>query len=139
MWINVVPPDGVPRRVAAYSGESLLEVFQRNKVPGIHPDCEGGDGEHTMKPFQIPFDYYSSGVSCGQCSVHIPDPWFEKLNRIPSTEENVLEKRETPNSSFSRLACCVQVRPELNEMIVAVGDNQGVNGDWFTGNDPFQF
>ena len=27
VWINVVPPDGVPMRVAGYSGESLLEVF----------------------------------------------------------------------------------------------------------------
>ena len=35
MWINVVPPDGVPRRVAGYTGESLLDVIMRNKVPGI--------------------------------------------------------------------------------------------------------
>ena len=27
VWINVVPPDGVPRRLAAMSGESLLEVI----------------------------------------------------------------------------------------------------------------
>ena len=27
VWINVVPPDGVPRRLAATSGESLLEVI----------------------------------------------------------------------------------------------------------------
>ena len=24
VWVNVIPPDGVPRRVAGYSGESLL-------------------------------------------------------------------------------------------------------------------
>ena len=35
VWINVVPPDGVPRRIAAFSGESLLDVIQRNNVPGI--------------------------------------------------------------------------------------------------------
>jgi hypothetical protein len=27
IWINVVPPDGVPRRIAATSGESLLDVI----------------------------------------------------------------------------------------------------------------
>jgi len=80
VWINIVPPDGVARRIAGFSGESLLDVIQRNKVPGIHPDCEGGDKENSMTSYQIPFDYYSAGVSCGQCSVHIPDPWFEKLN-----------------------------------------------------------
>jgi hypothetical protein len=35
VWINVVPPDGIPRRVAGFSGESLLEVISRNKIPGI--------------------------------------------------------------------------------------------------------
>ena len=92
-----------------------------------------------MRPYQIPFDYYSSGVSCGQCSVHIADPWAEQLNQKPSTETHVLEKRSIPNSQFSRLACCVQVRPELNEMIVAVGENIGVNGEFFTGTEADQF
>jgi hypothetical protein len=27
VWINVVPPDGIPRRVAGFSGESLLDVI----------------------------------------------------------------------------------------------------------------
>ena len=62
MWINVVPPDGVPRRVAGYTGESLLDVIMRNKVPGIFrkhtlseihinnlADCKGGDNE--LKPY----------------------------------------------------------------------------------------
>ena len=49
IWINVVPGDGVPRRVAAYQGESLLEVLKRGRVPGIFPDCDGGDQEYTMQ------------------------------------------------------------------------------------------
>eukprot|EP00352_Strombidinopsis_acuminata_P000949 CAMPEP_0176344468 /NCGR_PEP_ID=MMETSP0126-20121128/4725_1 /TAXON_ID=141414 ORGANISM="Strombidinopsis acuminatum, Strain SPMC142" /NCGR_SAMPLE_ID=MMETSP0126 /ASSEMBLY_ACC=CAM_ASM_000229 /LENGTH=67 /DNA_ID=CAMNT_0017690949 /DNA_START=109 /DNA_END=312 /DNA_ORIENTATION=+ len=49
IWINVVPGDGVPRRVAAHQGESLLEVLKRGRVPGIHPDCDGGDQEYTMQ------------------------------------------------------------------------------------------
>jgi hypothetical protein len=35
IWINVVPPDGIPRRVAGFEGESLLDVIQRNKIQGI--------------------------------------------------------------------------------------------------------
>jgi hypothetical protein len=70
----VVPPDGIPRRVGAYSGESLLDVITRNNVPGIFrkhsykvnyqfiADCNGGDNE--LKPYQIPVDFYTSGVSC---------------------------------------------------------------------------
>ena len=52
-------------RFTGYSGESLLQVLERNFTPGIHADCQGGDTEHTFAPYQVPFDYYSMGVSCG--------------------------------------------------------------------------
>ena len=64
VWINVVPPDGVPRRLAGFAGESLLEVMERNHVPGIHNDGRGGDREDTMRSHQIPYDYYSMGPYC---------------------------------------------------------------------------
>ena len=50
IWINCIPPDGVPRRYAGYAGESLMEVLERNKTPGIHSDCQGGDKEYSMQP-----------------------------------------------------------------------------------------
>ena len=62
IWINVVPLDGVPRRVGGYSGESLLNVIRRNNIPGIFPDCDGGDSELT--PYQVPYDFFSGGVGC---------------------------------------------------------------------------
>ena len=65
VWINVLPPDGVPRRYAAFSGESLLDVLDRNRTAGIFSDCEGGDKEFTFGSSQVPYDYFSSGVSCG--------------------------------------------------------------------------
>ena len=46
IWINVLPPDGVPRRLAAYKGESLLEVLTRHSMPGIFADDDGGDQEN---------------------------------------------------------------------------------------------
>ena len=102
----------------------------------MFPDCDGGDKENSMRSHQIPVDFYSAGVHCAQCSVHIADPWYEKLNTQPITEQRRLEKRDLGNSSFSRLACCVQVRPELNEMIVVVGDNlSGNSHDWMAGDD----
>ena len=92
-----------------------------------------------MQPYQIPVDYYSAGVHCAQCSVHIPDPWFDKLNKKPNSEASRIQKRELANSTFTRLACCVQIRPELNEMICVVGDNVAVDGDWFAGGSPGDF
>ena len=64
IWINCVPPDGVPRRMAARAGESLLEVLNRHQMPGIHPDCDGGDNENQMRPHQEPYDSFSAGVHC---------------------------------------------------------------------------
>jgi ferredoxin len=137
VWINVVPPDGIPRRVAGFSGESLLDVIQRNKIPGIFPDCNGGDNE--LKPYQIPVDFYSTGVSCAQCSVVIPDPWYEQCNKTLSFEQTRMLKNNAAQASNSRLACCIQVRPELNEMICVVGNNRSTGGEWFTGHEPDAF
>ena len=105
VWINVVPPDGVPRRVAGFSGESLLDVIQRNKIPGIFADCNGGDNE--LKPYQVPVDMYTSGVSCAQCSIVVPDPWYDKCNTTLSFEQTRLERTNSAYSSNSRLACCI--------------------------------
>ena len=75
IWLNVIPPDGVPRRYASYSGESLLQVLTRQRTPGIYgkklifclimislADDGGGDKENSMQPHQIPYDFYSAGV-----------------------------------------------------------------------------
>ena len=45
IWLNIVPMDGVPRRCAAYSGESLLDVILRYRIPGVSATCDGGDKE----------------------------------------------------------------------------------------------
>ena len=88
-----------------------------------------------MRAHQVPYDFYSAGVYCAQCAVHIPNPWFDKLNTKPSSEEYRLDVREEGNSSFTRLACCVKVRPDMNEMVCVVGQNRSANGDWFQGTD----
>ena len=61
----------------------------------------------------------------------MPDPWFDKLNRKPNNEDWRLSNRELHVSAKSRLACCVQITPELNEMVCVVGENrEGEGGDW---------
>ena len=125
--------------MAAKAGESLLEVLERHRTPGIWADCEGGDKENQMRPHQVPIDFYSAGVHCAQCAVHIPNPWFDKLNKKPETEERRLTTRDEGNSSFIRLACCIKVRPDMNEMVCVVGNNRSTNGEWFAGDDEKAF
>ena len=69
----------------------------------------------------------------------VADPFFDKLNKMPSTENRALERAAGITHANSRLACCVQIRPELNEMICVVGNNRTTDGDWFAGKDPESF
>jgi len=125
--------------MAAREGESLLEVLERHKTPGIWADCEGGDKENQMRSHQVPVDFYSAGVHCAQCAVHIPNPWFDTLNKKPETEIRRVASREEGNSTFVRLACCVKVRPDMNEMVCVVGNNRSTDGEWFAGDDSKAF
>lgn len=114
--MNVVPADGIPRRIAGYEGESLLQVIERNRIPGMPgkhlkssyvsiADCNGGDNE--LKPYQIPYDFYSAGVGCATCQVVIPDPWYDKVNKLVSLEQTRLLRQNSPQSTNTRLACCI--------------------------------
>ena len=87
----------------------------------------------------MPFDYYSSGVTCGQCQVVVSDPYFDKTNTKPKMEQRALDRATMGMHENSRLACCVQIRPELNEMICVVANNKSADGEWFGGRDPNAF
>ena len=58
---------------------------------------------------------------------------------MPSTESRALDRMGSEQAKTSRLACCVQIRPELNEMIVAVAFNRSNEGEWFNGDDKDAF
>ena len=58
---------------------------------------------------------------------------------MPSTEERALERATYATQEGSRLACCIQLRPELNEMICSVGTNRSSDGEWFGGDQPDSF
>lgn len=30
IWVNIIPPDGIPRRIAGYKDESLLDAISRH-------------------------------------------------------------------------------------------------------------
>ena len=63
----------------------MLQLLNNLILILLIADCAGGDKE--MKPYQIPVDYYTHGVSCGECEVIIPDPWYEKVkNKVLSFE-----------------------------------------------------
>jgi ferredoxin len=76
---------------------------------------------------------------CGQCQVIVADPWFDKLNKALSFEDLRLLRSQMNTATNSRLACCVRITPDLNEMIVVVGNNRQNSGEFFTGTEPGAF
>ena len=58
---------------------------------------------------------------------------------MPSPETRTLERTAWGTADNSRLACCLQIRPELNEMIVVVANNRSHDGEWYGGKDPEAF
>ena len=63
------------------------------------------------------------GVDSAQCAIVIADQWADKVNKMYSNEEKKLTRRNEGNTRNTRLASCIQVRPVLNEMIIAVANN----------------
>ena len=119
------------------SRETASPAYSVRLVCNLLADCQGGD--HELKPYQIPVDFYTMGVSCGQCSVIVPEPWYSKCNKVLSFEETRMMRSNYAMASTHRLACCIQVRPELNEMICVVGDNKPESGEFFTGTESDAF
>ena len=69
----------------------------------------------------------------------VADPHYDKLNKMPSFESDRLLRGPTNMATNSRLACCVRLTAELNEMICMVGHNRQLSGEFFTGTDPEAF
>ena len=43
VWLNVIDRSGLPKRMAAYEGQSLISVLQKQSATGIYNMCDGGD------------------------------------------------------------------------------------------------
>ena len=81
-------------------GETLMEVAVRNGVPGITGDCGGGG-------------------ACGTCQVVISQAWREAAGEASDLEIAMLEADGEPQPG-ARLACQVQMAPNLRGVIVTV-------------------
>jgi len=102
--VTFITHDGREFSVAASDGASLMENAVRNDVPGIVARCGGA-------------------CACGTCHVHVDPAWFDRLAR-PSLSETdtldfVFDRRET-----SRLSCQIEVRPDLDGLVLHVPSAQ---------------
>lgn len=75
-----------------------MEGARRDEIPGIDADCGGA-------------------CSCGTCHVYVDETWVARVGGPSANERDMLELAVDVRSN-SRLSCQIQVRPELDGLIV---------------------
>lgn len=102
--IVYIESDHTEHAIDVPNGYSLMEGAIKNGVPGIVAECGGG-------------------LACATCHIYISAPWKDKLNP-PEEDELAMIEFASAVTEDSRLACQIEVGPELDGMVVEIADNQ---------------
>lgn len=97
--------DGSAIAADVMPGSSLMEGAIRNGVDGIDADCGGM-------------------LTCGTCHIRIDDEWQVMLP-LPSPAEREILEFTAGCAGDSRLACQIEVRDELDGMLVHIPISRG--------------
>ena len=93
--------DGSSQTVEAKTGETLMHEALRHGVAGIIGECGGS-------------------CMCATCHIYLEDPERFGLGSISEMEETMLELEGEAVTPDSRLACQIEVSPELEGLTVTV-------------------
>jgi 2Fe-2S ferredoxin len=102
--VTYVEVNGTVHEANLPTGLTVMEGARRDEIPGIDADCGGA-------------------CSCGTCHVYVDEAWVERVGPPGANEKDMLELAVDvrPNS---RLSCQIQVRPELDGLIVHLPTTQ---------------
>lgn len=102
--ITYVEWGGAVHEVDVPAGTSVMEGAIDNNIPGIEAECGGS-------------------CSCATCHVYVDPQWFNVTGPAAPLEQDMLESvmdlRET-----SRLSCQIEVRDELDGLVVQLPELQ---------------
>lgn len=102
--IIFIEHDETKHEIEAEEGQNLMQVALDNMVPGIDGDCGGA-------------------CACGTCHVIVSQEWSEKLGPTSVEEEGMLGLKPEKNDQ-SRLACQIDVTPQLEGLVVHLPEYQ---------------
>jgi 2Fe-2S ferredoxin len=103
--IVFILPSGERRSVDAPNGRSVMDAAIDNDVAGILADCGGA-------------------CSCATCHVYV-DPLFTAQVGTPGElESEMLDGASAPCTANSRLACQIEISPEIDGLIVHIAPTQ---------------
>jgi 2Fe-2S ferredoxin len=102
--VTYVEHSGREHVIDVATGMSVMEGAVKNNVPGIDADCGGA-------------------CACATCHVYVDQPWMEKVGPSGEMERSMLDFANgvQPNS---RLSCQIQVRSELDGLVVRLPESQ---------------
>ena len=95
------PLDGTAETIIeAVADQSLMNAAKVAGIAGIEAICGGS-------------------MACGTCHVYVLEEWFERLPSASDAEREVVAFGVDPRPT-SRLSCQIQIRPELDGLVVAI-------------------
>lgn len=103
--IHFIAADRSEQTVEARPGQSLMQAAVDAGLAGIAADCGGS-------------------LTCATCHVMIDDPWASLLPPAQADERDMLQFAAAPLEPGSRLSCQIQLRPELNGLVVRTPSQQ---------------
>ena len=103
--ITYIEHNGKSHTLDVKNGLTVMEGAVQNNISGIDADCGGG-------------------CACATCHVYVDEKWFSKLPKKESSEQDMLDVANEPNS-FSRLSCQITVTDELDGLVVKMPSKQG--------------
>ena len=83
---------------------SVMEGAVQNNIPGIDADCGGS-------------------MACATCHVYVDEKWFDKLQKIETAEQDMLDVAFEPKKN-SRLSCQIVVSDKLDGLVVKMPSKQ---------------
>ncbi len=102
--VTFIEADGTEHVVELNVGTSLMQGAVTNLVPGIEGDCGGL-------------------CACATCHIYVSDVWWADCGEPDELEKNILEFAYNADRR-SRLACQIDMKEELSEMILQLPKRQ---------------
>lgn len=104
--VTYIEHHGVAHTVEVPVGTSVMRGAVDNKVPGIDADCGGQ-------------------CACATCHVYIEPEWEARVGepRSETLEPSMLEFAAVTQPN-SRLSCQIEMRPELDGLVVRLPEGQ---------------
>ena len=103
--ISYITPDGAVESLKARNGDSVMETAVKEGVPGIIAEC-GGAG------------------ACATCHVYVDANFAELVGPPNDLEDDLLDGASSPRKPTSRLSCQIEVRPDLDGLVVEIAPEQ---------------